>query len=398
MWWFFHLWCASFGWPKTVTTPEIIDQIHKLILEDHRTSAKSIAEQMGISREGVGSIIHEDLDMWKLSAKWVPKCLKVDQKHQWCQSSEQIRNFFSVIQMISCCDWWPWTKPGYITMTRKQSNNQWSGSIAAHPAPKNSECKNLLEKFLPQFFGIKTASSSLVIFQRARLSMQSITHLCWCKWRTFWRKNARGRSPRGSSYCTTMPWLTGHLQPRRNWPTWASSVLITHPILWIWARRTTTCSLDWKNYWKVAIFRLMWRSLLQRRPGWTDNVPKFFLSGLQKLEQWAKKCIELRGEHVEWILSLVAVACFLPGWAKDLSAFPVLLRGTVEDHTQTIHSLCMNWKLTVKEKLLIFLNKSSAVCLEIFSQGVMPADKREVNTSELFYELRQDKLQRKNRL
>jgi hypothetical protein len=24
-----------------------------------------------------------------------------------------------------------------------------------------------------------------------------------------------------------------------------------------------------------------------------------FLSGLQKLEQWAKKCIELRGEHVE---------------------------------------------------------------------------------------------------
>jgi len=27
-----------------------------------------------------------------------------------------------------------------------------------------------------------------------------------------------------------------HLQPRRNWPPWASSVLITHPILWIWPR------------------------------------------------------------------------------------------------------------------------------------------------------------------
>jgi hypothetical protein len=25
--------------------------------------------------------------------------------------------------------------------------------------------------------------------------------------------------------------LTGHLQPRRNWPTWASNFLITHPIL-----------------------------------------------------------------------------------------------------------------------------------------------------------------------
>jgi len=57
------------GQPKTVTTPQIIDQIYKLILEDRRISAKPIAEQLGISREQVGSIIHEDLDMRKLSAK-----------------------------------------------------------------------------------------------------------------------------------------------------------------------------------------------------------------------------------------------------------------------------------------------------------------------------------------
>jgi len=37
-------------------------------------------------------------------------------------------------------------------MTRRQSNNQWSGGIAVHPASKNSECKNPLEKFSPQFF------------------------------------------------------------------------------------------------------------------------------------------------------------------------------------------------------------------------------------------------------
>ena len=62
-----------------MTTPEIIDKIHELILEDRRISAKSIAEQLGISRERVGSIIHEDLDMRELSAKWVPKCLNADQ-------------------------------------------------------------------------------------------------------------------------------------------------------------------------------------------------------------------------------------------------------------------------------------------------------------------------------
>jgi DNA-binding Lrp family transcriptional regulator len=36
-------------------------------LEDCRISAKSIAEQLGISREWVGSIIHEYLDMRKVT-------------------------------------------------------------------------------------------------------------------------------------------------------------------------------------------------------------------------------------------------------------------------------------------------------------------------------------------
>jgi len=54
-----------------------------------------------------------------------------------------------------------------------------------------------------------------------------------------------------------------------------------------------------KNNCKFAIFRLMQRSLLPQRPGWTDIVLNFLLSGLQKLEQRAKKCIELRREYVE---------------------------------------------------------------------------------------------------
>jgi len=77
-----------------VITPEIIDQIQGLILEDCWISVKSIAEQLGISRERVGSIIHEYLDMRKLSAKWVPICLNADQKRQRCQSSEQLMEFF----------------------------------------------------------------------------------------------------------------------------------------------------------------------------------------------------------------------------------------------------------------------------------------------------------------
>ena len=90
------------GRPKRLTTPEIIDQIHEIILENRRISAKTIAEQPGISRERVGSILHEYLDTRKLSAKWVSKCLNGDQKRQRCQSSEQILQFFGAIQIISC--------------------------------------------------------------------------------------------------------------------------------------------------------------------------------------------------------------------------------------------------------------------------------------------------------
>ena len=179
-------------------------------------------------------------------------------------------------------------------MTRRQSISHWSGGIAAHPATKNSECKNPLGKFSPRFFSIKRASSSLVIFQRAKLSSRSFSPLCWCIWRTLWRKNAAGMSPRRSCSWTTMPRLAGHLQPRRNWPTWASSDLIIHPILRIQPRRTTTCSLNWKNNFSSEA------EVIVAAETWLDGqLSDFFLSGLHKLEQGAKKCIELCGECVE---------------------------------------------------------------------------------------------------
>ena len=164
-----------------MTTPEITDQIHELFLDDSRISAKSIAEQLVISRERVGSVIHEDLDMRKLSAKWVPKCLNADQKRQRCQSSEHIWNLFGAIQMISC-------RARLVTMDEtwlchydletKQQTMEWRHSDS--PRPKIFRVQKSAGKFLVSIFGIKMASSSLIIFQKAKLSTRSIIHLCWC--------------------------------------------------------------------------------------------------------------------------------------------------------------------------------------------------------------------------
>jgi len=54
--------------------------------------------------------------------------------------------------MISCRDWWPWTKPGYITVTPRQSNNKWSGDIAAHSAPKKFRVQKPAGKVLASIF------------------------------------------------------------------------------------------------------------------------------------------------------------------------------------------------------------------------------------------------------
>jgi hypothetical protein len=132
---------------------------------------------------------------------------------------------------------------------RRQSNNQWSGGIAVHPvtAPKNSECKNPLEKFSPllDFLGPRRHSPILLSSKEPNYQGRVLLVCAGAIKGHFEEKTPpAGRSPRESSSCTTMPRLTGHLQPRRNWPTWASNVLITHPILRIWPHWTTTCSLD----------------------------------------------------------------------------------------------------------------------------------------------------------
>jgi len=119
-----------------MTTPEIIDQIYELILEDGRILAKSIAEQLGISRERVGFIIHEDFDMRKLSAKWVPKYLNSDQNVNGASRLSNFWKFFGAIQMISCRvrlvtmdETWLYHYDGEI----KQQSVEWRHSGSTRP-------------------------------------------------------------------------------------------------------------------------------------------------------------------------------------------------------------------------------------------------------------------------
>jgi len=130
-------------------------------------------------------------------------------------------------------------------MTRNQSNNQWNDGIAAHPAPKKFRVQKSAGKVLaPIFIGIKTASSSLIIFQKAKLSTRSIVISAGATEGHFEGKTPQEDHQGGLVLARQCRGSPGTCNPEEIGFTWASSVLIAHPILRIWPRQTTTCPLD----------------------------------------------------------------------------------------------------------------------------------------------------------
>jgi hypothetical protein len=76
------------GHPKSATTPEIIEQVHDMVLDDRWMKVREISETIGISKKHVGYILHEKLDMKKLCRRWVPCLLTADQKRTHMKISE----------------------------------------------------------------------------------------------------------------------------------------------------------------------------------------------------------------------------------------------------------------------------------------------------------------------
>jgi histone-lysine N-methyltransferase SETMAR len=67
-----------------------------MILDDRQMKVHEIAETIDISKERVGYIIlHEELDMKKLCARWVLRLLTADQKCTRMKISEQCLERFN---------------------------------------------------------------------------------------------------------------------------------------------------------------------------------------------------------------------------------------------------------------------------------------------------------------
>lgn len=82
------------GRPADVVTEEIIEKVHDIILADHRTKVREVAKAVGVSYGMVFNILHDRLGMRKLSARWVPRLLTVDNKRIRVSISKQFLDLF----------------------------------------------------------------------------------------------------------------------------------------------------------------------------------------------------------------------------------------------------------------------------------------------------------------
>ena len=96
------------GRERDVRTPELIDQIELFLNEDRHASLRAIATHFEVGEATVHRVVHEDLNMRKVSAKFVPKVLSEEQKQSRVEDSKEMIEFITsnagVLESLVTCD------------------------------------------------------------------------------------------------------------------------------------------------------------------------------------------------------------------------------------------------------------------------------------------------------
>lgn len=127
------------GRPVEVSTEEMTNKIHKIVLEDRRVKIREIADIVKISTERVQNILHEKLGMRKLSARWVPRLLTMEQKRNRLTISELCLNKFKsnpnefLRRFVTVDETWI----HHYTPEMKEQSKQWTAR--GESAPKKAK-------------------------------------------------------------------------------------------------------------------------------------------------------------------------------------------------------------------------------------------------------------------
>ena len=131
-------WASVFEWHrrfKEVRESELIGQIKYFMHKDSRVSIATISAQFDVSVGTAPTIIHEELKMRKICAKFVTRVLREDQKERCCHDSREM-----VEQLLML--WWPAMKAQSTAMTQRPRDRVPSRSMLALPGPRRPDRAN----------------------------------------------------------------------------------------------------------------------------------------------------------------------------------------------------------------------------------------------------------------
>nr|XP_033783950.1 histone-lysine N-methyltransferase SETMAR-like [Geotrypetes seraphini] len=140
------------GCPKSATTNEMVDEVHRIVMVDCRLTLNEIAEAAGISSECVHTILHEYLGMRKLSARWVPRLLTMDQKRVRLDISKTCLERFKhnerdfLRRFVIVDETWV----HHYTPETKQQSRQWT--TRQEPTPKRKKMASSAGKMMATVF------------------------------------------------------------------------------------------------------------------------------------------------------------------------------------------------------------------------------------------------------
>lgn len=132
---------------REVRTPELVEKIRNFMDEDRRVSIETISTQFDVSVGTVHTIIHEELKMRKICAKFVSRVLSEEQQERRRDVSSEIVELIEsdpeVLEaLVTCDESWIYC---YDPETKRQSF-QWKH--VGSPRPKKARQSKSTQKLM----------------------------------------------------------------------------------------------------------------------------------------------------------------------------------------------------------------------------------------------------------
>lgn len=287
------------GRPNEVTTPEMVNKIHDIVLDDPKVKVREIAAVVGISTERVYNILHEHLHMKKLCARWVPRLLTIDQKRIRVTTSEQnLANFKRnpkefLRRFITMDETWI----HFYTPESHEGSKRWVET--GESAPKRPKTQESAGKVMASVFW----DSHGIIF---------IDYL------------EKGKTITGAYYASLLDRLNDEIKKKRphlakkkilfhddNAPSHTSIIaqakkhelgfeLLPHP-----PYSPDLAPSDYYLFPNLKRWLCGKRFLSNEEVEWETDAyfglldKSYYLKGIEKLENHWTRCIELKGEYIE---------------------------------------------------------------------------------------------------